>query len=84
MDRRAFLKGMMVTSAGLLVPGAAVIDMGARSVSPGGLPPRRIWIFGSNDLQVGDFIQITGTGAKSDGRYEVTKVFGSDLHVARK
>lgn len=30
LDRRAFLKGMAVTSAGLLVPGAAVFDMAAR------------------------------------------------------
>ena len=28
MERRAFLKGMTVTSAGLLVPGAAVFDLG--------------------------------------------------------
>jgi len=28
LDRRAFLKGMAVTSAGLLVPGAAVFDLG--------------------------------------------------------
>jgi len=28
LDRRAFLKGMTVTGAGLLVPGAAFFDMG--------------------------------------------------------
>lgn len=37
MDRRAFLKGMAVTSAGVLVPGAAVFDM-AR-VEPGVVVP---------------------------------------------
>lgn len=31
MDRRAFLKGMTVTAGGLLVPGAAVFDMGSVS-----------------------------------------------------
>jgi hypothetical protein len=36
LDRRAFLKGMAVTSAGVLIPGAAVFDM-ARA-APGGLP----------------------------------------------
>jgi len=33
LDRRAFLKGMAVTSAGLLVPGAAVFDMGTNYLS---------------------------------------------------
>lgn len=28
MDRRAFLRGMAVTAGGLLVPGAAVFDLG--------------------------------------------------------
>jgi len=30
LDRRAFMKGMMVTGAGLLVPGASLFDMGGR------------------------------------------------------
>ena len=34
LDRRAFLKGMVVTSAGLLVAGPTVFDMGRRIVAP--------------------------------------------------
>ena len=37
LDRRAFLRGMAVTSAGLLVPGATVFDM--LGPSPRRLPP---------------------------------------------
>ena len=33
MDRRAFLRGMAVTSAGLLVPGATAFDLGNRVVT---------------------------------------------------
>jgi hypothetical protein len=34
MDRRAFMRGMVVTGAGLLVPGATVFDFGSRIVKP--------------------------------------------------
>lgn len=43
MDRRAFLKGMAVTSAGVLLPGAAVFDM-ARAAPAVLLPAQaEIW-----------------------------------------
>jgi len=37
MDRRAFMKGMVVTSAGVLLPGATFIDM-ARALPPAPFP----------------------------------------------
>ena len=41
MDRRAFLKGMAVSSAGILVPGVAVFDLG---LSPNYLSMARVFV----------------------------------------
>lgn len=96
LDRRAFLKGMAVTSAGLLVPGAAVFDMG-RIVRPEAPVPKmtpqdemeivgRIQLCGTGGgFAVGDLIQIGGTGTDNDGKYYVVSaVQGSDLCVAER
>jgi hypothetical protein len=84
-DRRAFLKGMVVTSAGLVVPGAAVFDMG-RIVKPRNLGGMQIFTNGNPWLAVGDRIRVSGvdlTGAGHDeDYYVVTKVTNTGLYVA--
>ena len=95
LDRRAFLKGMAVTSAGLLVPGAVMFDMGRRILEPSrmifepsmsGLEMQlagKIQIYGgATQFIVGDTIEISGTDADGDGKsYVVSAVTGSGLTV---
>ena len=90
LDRRAFLKGMAVTSAGLLVPTVAFFDMGHGILKPGpalqdayeggGLNPCgeiRLSGFEICGLRPGDEIKVSGmSGAihSSNGIYRVATV----------
>ena len=65
LDRRAFLKGMAVTSAGLFVPGAVVFDMG-RVVRPA--PPYLGWLreWAGDDVAVKQWMESIGRMSVAD------------------
>ena len=87
LDRRLFLQGMVATSVGLVVPTAAVFDMGRRILEPEGPVEREIigkmQIAGPTNFGVGDLIMVAGSGTENDGKYYVvSSITGSDLYLA--